>query len=110
MRRFATERLLPGDRRDIEFGPIQRLRERGGTVPAVVFVTAHDRYAIQAFEINAIDYLLKPVTEERFAKALARFLASGGSETSAVTETKGTFTVPATALRAVLQEDLYEAG
>jgi len=31
-------------------------------MPAVVFVTAHDRYAIQAFEINAIDYLLKPVT------------------------------------------------
>jgi|SRR5215471_6191631 len=41
-------------------------------MPAVVFVTAHDRYAIQAFEINAIDYLLKPVTEERFAQALAR--------------------------------------
>jgi two-component system, LytTR family, response regulator len=41
-------------------------------MPAVVFVTAHDKYAIQAFELNAIDYLLKPVTEERFAKALAR--------------------------------------
>jgi len=41
-------------------------------MPAVVFVTAHDRYAIQAFEINAIDYLLKPVTEERFRQALAR--------------------------------------
>ena len=37
-----------------------------------MFVTAHDKYAIQAFEINAIDYLLKPVTEERFAKAFAR--------------------------------------
>jgi two-component system LytT family response regulator len=41
-------------------------------MPAVVFVTAHDKYAIQAFEINAIDYLLKPVTEERFAKAIER--------------------------------------
>ena len=41
-------------------------------MPAVVFVTAHDRYAIQAFEINAIDYLLKPVTEDRFTQALAR--------------------------------------
>jgi two-component system LytT family response regulator len=41
-------------------------------MPAVVFVTAHDQYAIQAFEINAIDYLLKPVTEERFTQALAR--------------------------------------
>jgi two-component system LytT family response regulator len=41
-------------------------------MPAVVFVTAHDQHAIQAFEINAIDYLLKPVTEDRFAQALAR--------------------------------------
>ena len=41
-------------------------------MPPVVFVTAHDQYAIQAFDINAIDYLLKPVTAERFAKAMAR--------------------------------------
>ena len=44
-------------------------------MPSVVFVTAHDQYAIQAFEINAIDYLLKPVTADRFAKALARVKA-----------------------------------
>ena len=49
------------------------VREVGAErMPAVVFVTAHDRYAIQAFEINAIDYLLKPVTRERFAQALER--------------------------------------
>lgn len=41
-------------------------------MPTVVFVTAHDQYAIQAFEINALDYLLKPVLEERFVRALAR--------------------------------------
>jgi two-component system, LytTR family, response regulator len=41
-------------------------------MPAVVFVTAHDQYAIRAFEINALDYLLKPVIEERFVKALVR--------------------------------------
>ncbi len=41
-------------------------------MPQVVFVTAHDQYAIQAFEINALDYLLKPVIEEGFAKALVR--------------------------------------
>jgi two-component system, LytTR family, response regulator len=41
-------------------------------MPAVVFVTAHDQYAIQAFEINALDYLLKPVIEERYVKALVR--------------------------------------
>jgi len=41
-------------------------------MPPVIFVTAHDKYAIQAFEMNAIDYLLKPVTRERFQQALAR--------------------------------------
>jgi len=49
------------------------VRELGAdAMPAVVFVTAHDRYAIQAFEVNAIDYILKPVTEDRFRKALER--------------------------------------
>jgi two-component system, LytTR family, response regulator len=41
-------------------------------MPAVIFVTAHDQYAIRAFEISAIDYLLKPVTEERFNTAFQR--------------------------------------
>jgi two-component system LytT family response regulator len=41
-------------------------------MPPVIFVTAHDKYAIQAFEVNAIDYLLKPVTRERCSQALER--------------------------------------
>ncbi len=41
-------------------------------MPAVVFVTAYDQYAIRAFEVNAADYLLKPFDEERFEKTLAR--------------------------------------
>ena len=41
-------------------------------MPEVVFVTAHDQYAIAAFEISAVDYLQKPVARERFARALAR--------------------------------------
>jgi len=41
-------------------------------MPAVIFVTAHDQYAIRAFEISAVDYLLKPVTEERFRTAFER--------------------------------------
>jgi two-component system LytT family response regulator len=40
--------------------------------PAVVFVTAYDRYALRAFEVGAIDYLLKPFDRTRFAKVLAR--------------------------------------
>jgi two-component system LytT family response regulator len=41
-------------------------------MPAVIFVTAHDQYAVRAFEISAVDYLLKPVTEERFQLAFER--------------------------------------
>ena len=41
-------------------------------MPPIIFVTAHDKYAIRAFEIAAIDYLLKPVTEERFKLAFTR--------------------------------------
>ena len=44
-------------------------------MPAVVFVTAHDQYAIRAFEINALDYLLKPLTAERFQRSLERATA-----------------------------------
>ena len=42
------------------------------SMPGLIFVTAHDQYAIQAFEINALDYLLKPVMKERFVRAMAR--------------------------------------
>jgi len=40
--------------------------------PQVVFVTAHDRFAIRAFEVNALDYLLKPIDDERFNVAIER--------------------------------------
>ena len=40
--------------------------------PAVVFVTAHDRHAVEAFELNALDYLLKPVRAQRLAAALKK--------------------------------------
>lgn len=38
----------------------------------IVFITAYDQYAVRAFEVNAVDYLLKPVTAERLARALLR--------------------------------------
>jgi len=41
-------------------------------LPAVVFVTAYDEYAVRAFEVNAVDYLLKPFDRERFQQAVER--------------------------------------
>ena len=46
-------------------------------LPAIVFVTAYDEYAIKAFDVHAIDYLLKPIEPERFRKALARATKRG---------------------------------
>ena len=50
------------------FDVLQRARH----VPHVIFVTAYDRYAVPAFEVRSIDYLLKPVGRQRFARALER--------------------------------------
>ncbi len=48
----------------------------GGPFPYVIFVTAFDRYAIRAFEVQAIDYLLKPFTRERFRESIDRARAA----------------------------------
>ncbi len=51
------------------------------TPPATVFVTAHDQHAVDAFDLNAVDYVLKPVREDRLAEAVRRVLASTRPET-----------------------------
>jgi two-component system LytT family response regulator len=43
-------------------------------LPLIVFATAYDRYALRAFEVNAVDYLVKPFTEARFRAAMDRLL------------------------------------
>jgi two-component system LytT family response regulator len=47
--------------------------------PVVVFVTAYDQYAVRAFEVHALDYLLKPIDDARFAQALTRAKAQARS-------------------------------
>ena len=49
------------------------LLEEISGVPEVVFVTAYDEYAIRAFEVNALDYLLKPVQSNRLAETVKKF-------------------------------------
>jgi two-component system LytT family response regulator len=62
-----------------ELDGFEVLRALGSApLPAVVFVTAFDRYALQAFDLHAIDYLLKPFTRERFDLALSRAKARAG--------------------------------
>ena len=70
-----------------ELDGIAALQRTGAALPgAVIFVTAYDQYAVQAFEMNAADYLLKPFTPQRFRRALQRAKArinSGSQGTDA---------------------------
>jgi two-component system LytT family response regulator len=66
------------------------LREAGidsGHQPAVVFVTAYSEYALQAFDVHALDYLLKPVDRERLARALDHVEARLGAPSAPTDET-----------------------
>ena len=54
------------------FGVIKKLIEKKVRLPYFVFATAYDHYAVQAFEVNALDYLLKPVARPRLEKALSK--------------------------------------
>jgi len=81
----AIESLLPDlvllDVRMPGMGGLDVARALTGHVPFVIFVTAFDEYALSAFEVHAIDYLLKPVERERFVAAIerARVLVSSTS-------------------------------
>lgn len=82
---FDAVELIRRERPDLVFLDVQmpgcdgfQVLEKAGraAVPAVVFVTAYDEHALQAFEVNAVDYLLKPYDDERFHAALARAKAA----------------------------------
>jgi len=65
------------------------LLERLEHLPRVVFTTAYDKHAVRAFEVNALDYLLKPIEPERLAAAVARAQAAAASAPGAAA-TSGT--------------------
>jgi len=54
---------------------VARALSKQDSPPAVVFVTAHDNYAVEAFDLDAVDYVLKPVKPERLERAIQRALA-----------------------------------
>ena len=66
------------------FGAIKKLLDKKVPLPQIVFATAYDQYAVKAFEVNAIDYLLKPFDKKRVAQAIekAREKTGGASPTS----------------------------
>jgi two-component system LytT family response regulator len=73
------------------------LLDRLERVPQVIFTTAYDRHAVRAFEVNAVDYLLKPVDPERLAVALGRVKRADGSDARAAPVTSGSPLAPSAA-------------
>jgi two-component system LytT family response regulator len=61
-----------------------QLLEELDAVPFVVFTTAYDEFALKAFEVNALDYLLKPIQAERLSETIAKILEKEKSKGSAV--------------------------
>jgi two-component system, LytTR family, response regulator len=74
-----AKKLIEAEQPDLIFLDIQ-MPEKSGfdllesltNVPRVVFITAFNQYAVQAFEVNALDYLLKPIRQERFEKTIEK--------------------------------------
>ena len=95
----AIQELKP----DLIFLDIQMPRFNGfemlellDTPPSVIFTTAFDEYALKAFETHAIDYILKPVTRDRFDKAMQKWLAQASEKQT-----------PAT-LAPIIENNIYE--
>lgn len=62
------------------FGVIKKLLDKKVPIPKIVFATAFDQYAVKAFEVNAVDYLLKPFDKKRVAQSVQKARAKQESE------------------------------
>lgn len=85
----------------------------GGRPPRIVFVTAYDQHAVDAFELSAVDYLLKPASQERLQKTVAKLktaLGAGPDGAPASTATPVSGDANAVALQALLQQLAGQLG
>ncbi|MGN7205000.1 LytR/AlgR family response regulator transcription factor [Pedobacter sp. SAFR-022] len=73
--------------------------------PNVIFTTAFDEFAIKAFDVNAIDYLLKPIEKERFDQALKKLISKSQTATTDTSELLNTPGNPAHSSRVVVKVD-----
>src|SRR6202789_3681909 len=71
------------------FGVIKKLIDRKVLLPKIVFSTAFDQYAVKAFEVNAVDYLLKPFDSKRVQRTLEKVRERVSSATELVAESPG---------------------
>lgn len=86
----------------------RRLREFSPP-PSIIFVTAFEQYAVDAFDVAAVDYLVKPVRPERLAKALDRARKRPRSRPASLQSRLGDrlLTIPISEIRALIAEDKY---
>ena len=73
---------------------VARVLTRLAVKPMVVFVTAHDNFAVEAFDLDAVDYVLKPVTAERLERAVARAAVRRGERAAGGGDWLSEFWVP----------------
>jgi len=73
---------------------VARALTRRERAPAVIFVTAHDNFAVEAFDLEAVDYVLKPVTPERLERAVSRAIARRSTRARGEAEWLSEFWVP----------------
>ncbi|MGX7896182.1 LytR/AlgR family response regulator transcription factor [Tsuneonella sp. HG222] len=73
---------------------VARQIAEAGNPPAVIFVTAHEDFAVEAFDLDAVDYVLKPVAADRLERAVSRAVARGGSRRRGESQWLQEFWVP----------------
>lgn len=93
---FEGVKAITGHKPDLIFLDVQMPKINGfemlellDELPAVIFTTAFEEFAIQAFEANAVDYLLKPFSRERFDKAIAKYLEQPLKSTPEISKLTG---------------------